>query len=1410
MGKKYDSYIELAPGYESVVDINSDNRNNDFWSHYIVNDDIVQAVKYLGRSLRPDDPREDVKHFWIKGAYGTGKTYAAIVLKHLLQDDYNVVENFLNKNPLFSSVKQRFLAARNKGKYFVEFRSGECKQLDTSSKLLIQIEGSVRKILHENGLAYTGMGSLIDKICDTVKKFKPTLKSGFEADEIPQLFTYDDFETFYSLVQNRDVDACSVAQDILVSLNIGLATDLNSFKEWIRDVINGNPELKDTGIFIIWDEFTEYIRNNDLDIIQQLSMLSQDIPFFMIYVMHEYPGLFSDDVSSGLGKADARFHKIDVSLNEKTTLKLIGESIIVKSGMKDAWTDICDNVLYASIKGNAAAYMGDPDADMRASTLKQIFPIHPMTVALVSKVANLAASNRSIFQFLKSSDEEGFRSYIKEQGPYDWKWVTPDYLWDYYFVSNQGGKKDLTKLAGDALKHYESVCDQINDENVLRVFKGAMLLLATVGNDTSMRKSKSKQGIRATEKTLQDCFYGVLDKNAVDKYLKILSGEGLNLLVLASDSKEIARIELPYSSAAGELDDEISKLKTELTPSSMFASDESTSFGGILKKRFVPEERAVVKRLITATCWGEKTAAITTKLNDLCKNIEKVPYKFGLLLVAIPNSEIIDKIKITITNILADKEEKSRILVCIIKTPFDEQKLSYWYQYKARANLAQKTGNTANAKQAQNEAESAYLEWLGSAIGKPMLLIYNENEVNAYSNGDVLSRYEKYVFEVFPASPEKVFKTVTWYKTATVANAYFGVNRVCLETKNAADDTQKTFNQQWQSCVELLRDGGVNIWDCKSPSEVSQYKDTPIGKIIDALIKFIENQLASGTTYLDELWQNMQIELGYYNAGIFAYLFGFVMHFYLGKYTWFDGNNSHQLNNDTAPTMISRILIGKSIGMKLASESDTEKHFKSFTVGAFCLNAAEAGDIYACIKLIRVKLTGLNAPLWPLKYLSDDKYGGIKDGICKTIDLYTEFILESRDRMDVIEDIVSHVKPNIKAYRVVFPKLLNADVLRQGLSSFIFVNAPEVQEICDKYDFTLNTLTTTLSKSRSEEKWQWKEEDIKAALPSLALDLKLIGIINTGFNEHAESIEKTRTTLENFFSQLLVPGCAYNKMDDQWAKAVERLYDLASNRWIGYSIEEKQQVVSLLENCIEDAVENLRHPLTVLKRWMSMKGMATLTESEYNSVLNSLERQSYQQTEHSFNAAISKKVRSLEYSKKAEKLLQLWRDKTLTDDVNAWVNKYSMPLDWVKENDVFSVIYSIRRNEFVDHAKLDIAIKTLEKEDLTILSDQAELDRIFVRNVASDKYFDVLSSHIDDVKKKIRASGYNDYSQWTINLARIRKIVNDYIVKELKAEVSEKAKQRVNKLNDAASLKARLDKLLDVCPEACMVILNEE
>ena len=65
MSKKYDSFIDLAPGYESVIDLHSDS-DAEFWSRYIVTDDMVSAVKIIGKTLRPDTS-EDVSHFWLKG-----------------------------------------------------------------------------------------------------------------------------------------------------------------------------------------------------------------------------------------------------------------------------------------------------------------------------------------------------------------------------------------------------------------------------------------------------------------------------------------------------------------------------------------------------------------------------------------------------------------------------------------------------------------------------------------------------------------------------------------------------------------------------------------------------------------------------------------------------------------------------------------------------------------------------------------------------------------------------------------------------------------------------------------------------------------------------------------------------------------------------------------------------------------------------------------------------------------------------------------------------------------------------------------------------------------------------------------------------------------------------------------------
>lgn len=96
---KYNSYIELSPHYESVVDIDSESRHPDMWQEYIVHEDMKGAIEKICDSMKYEDD-DKRRSFWIHGAYGTGKSYAAIVLKHLFEDKVDSIRKFLSNQML--------------------------------------------------------------------------------------------------------------------------------------------------------------------------------------------------------------------------------------------------------------------------------------------------------------------------------------------------------------------------------------------------------------------------------------------------------------------------------------------------------------------------------------------------------------------------------------------------------------------------------------------------------------------------------------------------------------------------------------------------------------------------------------------------------------------------------------------------------------------------------------------------------------------------------------------------------------------------------------------------------------------------------------------------------------------------------------------------------------------------------------------------------------------------------------------------------------------------------------------------------------------------------------------------------------------------------------------------------------
>ena len=103
--------------------------------------------------------------------------------------------------------------------------------------------------------------------------------------------------------------------------------NLETFKAWIADVIDGN-HLSKSGIFFIWDEFTEYVaHSDDHTVMQQISEFCKEKPLFMLYVVHR-----SQEMVDSMGKdryqmITNRFHTAEFHISADASYDLIAGSI---------------------------------------------------------------------------------------------------------------------------------------------------------------------------------------------------------------------------------------------------------------------------------------------------------------------------------------------------------------------------------------------------------------------------------------------------------------------------------------------------------------------------------------------------------------------------------------------------------------------------------------------------------------------------------------------------------------------------------------------------------------------------------------------------------------------------------------------------------------------------------------------------------------------------------------------------------------------------------------------------------------------------------------------------------------------------------------------------------------------------
>ena len=1384
---KYKDYIEVSPRYESVIDIDSDSRNPDMWQEYIIHEDMQKTLEAICDSLKYEDA-DKRRSFLIHGAYGTGKSYAAIVLKHLFEDDIDKVKKFLSNQRLIS-YRESFLSIRKKGEFLVIWKS-QATDIRSGVQLLMTMEDSIRVSLKAKfgDKAYYGKKSLIAAAKEAVNDSSVNWTELFKNPGYALNDKYNSIDEFRADVLAGGLKAANIVARIYRDKGWGFFTSLDMFKDWIADIINGN-RLKKTGIIFIWDEFTSYLRNNpNDDVLQPLSEFCKEQPFFMFLIVHKTPGWLNQIGEEIYERIIHRYHSLAFHVSESAAYELIGSSIITRAGMEKKW-DTQKNILMKSI----SKYIADAD---NPESLRQLFPLHPMTLSLLAIVAqNFGASQRTLFRFMKDPKESeqnvGFIHYINNYGADDWRWLTADFLWDYFFT-RESDVRNFSEGAWNAYQHYITKREYISGEKPMHVFKAAMLLIAIMSSATvsNLYSRTIQRKISATQSTLYRCFVGQLTGEDVDNYLDTL--EQIGVLRLDTMVNGDMRLQIPYSGDSDVFDVRKDNLKKKYTRYELFKKN--GVFAKAVENKIWDKNSASYGRIFIAAC-DCGTISIKARFEEVQSELDKHQYKFGILVVTIsePNqfAAIQDKIKS-----LAAQDSTGRFAVYLLNSPLTEKHLDRWYSTLTHSELAAEEGKSSDAERYADEADIIVEEWAAPAVEDKFMVVCGDKIYpSEYGANYFAAKLEREIIfgEIFTAAPELVVTTNTAFKKIQQSTALAGVQK-------------KIPNKQVGNIVNGLKQAGV--WDMKNLESIAQCKDS-----VGAMANFLLQRFSRGTLInLDILWQELQAApYGYYNNMACGYILGFLLRHYVNsEFTWSKGdNNSWSLTEQNLATMITAMCKDELVNNYLSPGSKVWQKFRPYAQKIFNLQDGESVNETEARKYISKQCTeNAGAPFWVLKYLPSEKFGGdvAKKSAEEIIDLFCDFMTETGDQDTVMKNIVAKFNGRGALRKILTSLFADKKILYEAFGCFVSFKCGELQALRGSIGLSDYDIFDSIHQMMQGQVSTWTESEVEEKLSELCIEYRAVAALNNALNLKRKNIKTLSADIADAFANMKVPATVIKKLDYAWFPTLEIMEQIAATQWNKISSNDKENYMKLLAETAQEVWDAVTAPKTILKRYMETHGH-NCTEEELNSVYDSLQAVDYNSSAADFDSRIAAQLNKLTYTRDKNQLQKLWRKQSGFESVETWCENFAVPIQWIVDDETLPhiiVLKTLQDGKIVDNTALGNAVKFFESHKISALKDTNFIMNRFIAQIG-ESYRAPFIEHKDLLVAQLKANeklSANVYS-WANKVGEIRKTV-DVVLRD---KYSEGAKKNIKSMLKA-QLRDKVLKLLDENPDLYSLFID--
>lgn len=1064
MSNKYSDYIKMQD-FLPVYDMTDE--TPDMWRTFIPTKQFCDLLQRSITAITSSDISKR-RSMWVRGTFGTGKSHASSVVRHLLCDPSEMIDGYIQSIPN-EATRAQLTAIRKQKRYFPVVLKG-VEGAYNIPRFSLSIQRETKKALVAAGYPDLIVRSDFDEAIRWVE--------GHE-NRIPELLENNDelaseasnYNKLLTKLRNNDIDVFIHLEEALAADKTYLTSD--SISEWLVEV---EKEIEKAGIadglIIFWDEFTsvmDTLKSDRINVLQNIAEKSQNNNVFLYLISHRAESSSLDAKGKDITKMSDRYDSVDYQMDEISTYLILRHTFSIPDVVRmniSTWgiKDKIDKCLYN--------YLCESNNQDEKEHIQNLFPLHPYTAFLCSKMANIMGSaNRSVLKFM-NDEQHGFKQFINDPTNYDQKMMlTADWLWDFFY--SEFTNEPLCAAFTNVYSSQGSKVDAMGDD-YKRVFKVILLL-----NALSVKFKSSPEKYAPNDKNLKYIFSGDRCEEKMDAILNWLD----ETKIIARDIFGEFKISVSSYNPA-----EITKEKNAVS-STYKTAVEYLKYNEKIKQEieriFLVGERLMRKCEPQFYACEESEAVLRSRLNKYTR--EKLNYLHVVIFFSITD----ESRDIMENRVKAFSEEFENTMFIIPSEVFTPSAQNQFIDAVAQANVSRSHFNIDDASQFENAAKEYVAKWKNRMNGGTYTMYFNGKRSNEGIFSNIYSVInKKFSVQVFPCGMESV-RTLQNEAMTYFANKNFKALSLQMLQKRTRDELL-SFGGSVRPTKQIFLDGENNlVSDTCELTEVAIAGTswlTTVCKEVDILIEAAKKKYADRFSLSDILAPLMKPPFGLFaNPANYAIL-GYALRKH--KDDLFNPSTSQPVGDEKLNDMIEILLKMWDGGISEPSNklllrfgSVEERNLTSILGEVFNLSIVRGVSMNDLKSLTYAKwcITEFckqvaQYPLWSLLYCDKIKE---KENCKKAIsDLISLFNQDSYS-LPKIKELLKEIKNDqIDLYVL----LTNNQNYKNGFHNFIH----SIEEVELNKDW-LDELEEDLSHMQSEIAFR-REEDVKSRVMSFYIN----------------------------------------------------------------------------------------------------------------------------------------------------------------------------------------------------------------------------------------------------------------------------------------------------------------------------------